>query len=231
MTEEIHELSAAYALHALDGEELRMFEVHLDSCRECQLAVRDHQATAASLAGMVETPPPRTVKDKLMAEIEHVPQHRTEPIADVIDIRSRVRSRALMAVAAAAVLIAGVVGVMQIREDSRPDQFASILESDDAQMRELSGEGAGVFSVAWSPSAETFALQGVDVPAVSADLTYEFWFIGDGDPINAGLFNPEDGSVDLTGTLPGEPAVWAITIEPAGGSPAPTSDIIYLVET
>ena len=33
---EIHDLSAAYALDALDGDELEAFEEHLARCAECR---------------------------------------------------------------------------------------------------------------------------------------------------------------------------------------------------
>jgi anti-sigma-K factor RskA len=46
----IHELSAAYALDALDGDERREFEEHLTHCAECREDVASFQEAASALA-------------------------------------------------------------------------------------------------------------------------------------------------------------------------------------
>jgi anti-sigma-K factor RskA len=53
---EIHELSAAYALDALEPEQRVEFEEHLLRCAECRETVSLFQETAAALAYGVETP-------------------------------------------------------------------------------------------------------------------------------------------------------------------------------
>ena len=56
-----------------------------------------------------------------------------------------------------------------------------------------------------------------------------------GEPVPAGLFRPEGGEVrqisDDVDLGDVEPAAWGITIEPAGGSEAPTSEILYYGES
>ncbi|MGH7358261.1 MAG: zf-HC2 domain-containing protein, partial [Candidatus Rokuibacteriota bacterium] len=47
---EIHELSAAYALDALDPADVEAYEEHLSRCAECQQAVAAFQEAAAELA-------------------------------------------------------------------------------------------------------------------------------------------------------------------------------------
>jgi hypothetical protein len=55
---DLHELSGAFALDALDGEELSQFEAHLLECAECEREVDSFRAAAAMLAATVETTPP-----------------------------------------------------------------------------------------------------------------------------------------------------------------------------
>ena len=64
---------------------------------------------------------------------------------------------------------------------------------------------------------------------VGADETYELWLIDDEAPIPAGLFVPAEGlaSVPVEGDLGAAVAI-AVTIEPEGGSDAPTGDILLL---
>ena len=58
---EIHELSAAYALDALDAGELEAFEEHLARCPECRENVASFQAAAAELAYDADAPAPSPV--------------------------------------------------------------------------------------------------------------------------------------------------------------------------
>lgn len=224
MTSDIHDLAAGYALNALEVDELEEFEAHLASCSDCQQEVQSYAETAELLASSVAAPPPQSLKASVLDEIAGTEQLPGQ----VIDLRSRWRtSRTFVAAAAAAVvLLAGVFGIAQIAGDEQ-SEFAAILEQSDAQEVTLDGEGGASFTVAWSPATGEFALQGKGVPELAADETYEFWFIGDSDPVNAGLFLADAGKVELTGELPGTPSLWAITVEPAGGSAAPTGEIIY----
>src|SRR5690348_8066463 len=61
-----HELSAAYALDALEGEELRAFEAHLATCDSCREDVASLRATAAELA---YDAPPRAAPELLERRI------------------------------------------------------------------------------------------------------------------------------------------------------------------
>lgn len=247
MSIDIHELAAGYALDALDAADRELFEPHLATCSDCQADVRAHQETARLLGSTVSQQPPAALKNDILSAIagieqdqvsdlaETAPKHgvpitsATAPVAEVIDLRSRRRNRVLKAVAAAVILFGVIFGLQELNNSAMPSEFAAILESSDAQEAVLTGEGDAQFRVVWSASSGEFAVRGENVPEISSDQTYEFWFVGDGDPVNAGLFTAEDGTVEFDGELPGDPALWGITIEPAGGSPAPTSDIIYSV--
>jgi anti-sigma-K factor RskA len=68
--------------------------------------------------------------------------------------------------------------------------------------------------------------------SVSEGQTYQLWLIGDEGPVSAGVFQPDSGGgavVLLDGDVrPG--LVLGLTIEPAGGSEAPTGDILIAQE-
>jgi anti-sigma factor RsiW len=67
MTDDPHQLAAAYALDAVEPEEARRFEAHLQSCPRCAAEVADFRATAAQLAGAAATPPPTAMRDRVLA--------------------------------------------------------------------------------------------------------------------------------------------------------------------
>src|SRR5206468_360324 len=74
-----------------------------------------------------------------------------------------------------------------------------------------------------APAARTRLLA-----AVPADRTYQVWLIRDGRPESARIF-PAGSAGDLAGALAGDLAgasTVAVSVEPAGGSPAPTGPIV-----
>jgi anti-sigma-K factor RskA len=68
------------------------------------------------------------------------------------------------------------------------------------------------------------------LPSLPADKTYELWTITAGKPSPAGLLTVDAGGVGglKVDPLPtgGAPDIFAITVEPAGGVPAPTGPIV-----
>ena len=71
---ELHLLTGAYALDALDPAERAAFEEHLATCESCQAEVKELRATAGLLgAAAAETPPP-SLKERVMAEVDRTRQ-------------------------------------------------------------------------------------------------------------------------------------------------------------
>ncbi|MEV4115423.1 anti-sigma factor [Nonomuraea sp. NPDC049695] len=67
MTDGLHTLSGAYAVHALPYAEWVLFEEHLVACQVCGTEVRRLRETAARLAATVAAPPPGTLRPRLLA--------------------------------------------------------------------------------------------------------------------------------------------------------------------
>ncbi|GAA3206160.1 anti-sigma factor [Nonomuraea helvata] len=67
MTDGLHTLSGAYAVHALPYAEWVLFEEHLAACQVCGTEVRRLRETAARLAATVATPPPAALRLRLLA--------------------------------------------------------------------------------------------------------------------------------------------------------------------
>jgi anti-sigma-K factor RskA len=64
-----------------------------------------------------------------------------------------------------------------------------------------------------------------DMPPVPENKTYQIWVIEDDVPKPSGLFESSEGSVAAVVEHPIDEAdVIAVTVEPEGGSPQPTSD-------
>ena len=72
MSDDIHALSGAYAVDAVDDVERVRFERHLAGCEACQTEVASLQAAAAELSALSELSPPPSLKAKVMADIRTV---------------------------------------------------------------------------------------------------------------------------------------------------------------
>lgn len=84
----------------------------------------------------------------------------------------------------------------------------------------------------WNRRTNTAVLHAFRLPPAPAGQVYQLWLIRDGVPVPSQLFNPgADGSVVLAGVSlpPGDGvSAAAVTLEPAGGSPQPTSAILLV---
>ncbi|MEU6781749.1 anti-sigma factor [Nonomuraea angiospora] len=80
MTDDLHTLSGAYAVHALPYAEWVLYEEHLLACSACWMEVRRLRETAARLAEAVAEPPPATLRRRLLAAAHELrrPEERPE---------------------------------------------------------------------------------------------------------------------------------------------------------
>ncbi|WP_374971287.1 anti-sigma factor domain-containing protein [Terrabacter sp. BE26] len=72
MSEDIHALSGAYAVDALDDIERERFERHLAGCSDCRAEVESLVAAASELSVLTEVPPPPSLRAKVLADIATV---------------------------------------------------------------------------------------------------------------------------------------------------------------
>ena len=63
------------------------------------------------------------------------------------------------------------------------------------------------------------------MPKTPQDKEYQLWFIKEGKPYDAGTFavSKEEDFFNLSISVPTDAKVFAVTIEPKGGSKAPTT--------
>jgi anti-sigma factor RsiW len=69
---DMHPLSGAYAVDALDDIERARFERHLAECPDCTAEVASLREAAAMLAHSVDTEPSADLRAKVLAEISTV---------------------------------------------------------------------------------------------------------------------------------------------------------------
>ena len=72
MSPDLHHLSGAYAVDALDDAERASFEQHLADCADCRAEVAELSATAHSLGALTEATPPASLRDSVLSGIARV---------------------------------------------------------------------------------------------------------------------------------------------------------------
>ena len=72
MSPDLHHLSGAYAVDALDDAERTSFEQHLAVCADCRAEVSELSATAHSLGSLTETAPPPALRAAVLTGIARV---------------------------------------------------------------------------------------------------------------------------------------------------------------
>lgn len=227
---DIHALSGAYAVDALDEHERLLFEQHLAECDDCRDEVDSLREAAATLPAATPTAPPASVREAVLAGITTV--RPLPPVLPVAEARRPRRRRALLAAAAAVVALAGVgVAVTQPWEDdaTRPPTAAGVIRADDARSVTVRLDGASA-TVFHSESLGRAAIVTDDMPAPPAGKVYELWLQVDGEMVPAGLMPvAEDQELLLEGDASDATAA-GITVEPVGGSAVPTTDPIALFD-
>ncbi len=224
MSPDLHTFVGPYVLDALDDDERRRFEEHMERCAACREEVADLVEVTGALAASVAEPVPDSLRARVLTEVESTRQET--PLAGR---RPSHRWRRLATVAAAAALLAvAVLGVSLWRQAegqlTEAEELVAITAAADGQRTVLESE-IGTLQVIVSESRGRMAVVGDEVPDPGDDRTYELWYITDDGPTSAGTFRPDDGSVQVV--VDAQPADQVgITEEPDGGSPAPTGPIL-----
>lgn len=94
---------------------------------------------------------------------------------------------------------------------------------------EAAPEAAG--SAFYKPSAQQALFHAYGLPQAEPGTTYQLWYIPDGgNPVSAGVFAVDfngEATVQVDGVPAAERiALWAVTVEPEGGSPQPTGTMV-----
>jgi len=239
--ERFEELKEAYVLGALSGEERLEFEEHLARHPEHQAEVDELRAVANLLAlSPAEQEPSSELRRRLMRTIRaEASDPEPERRSFLSSLRGLFGYRALAAGAAVVALIGLLYwnGLLQgeIQDlQSRLEVVQSQPETTEPRVLVLqAAETAG------TASGELIVLEnrrGVlvtkNMPSIQEDQVCQIWVIEGEKPKASGLFQPDEEdpvAASLTRS-PGKGAVVAITVEPAGGSPAPTSDPILTTQ-
>ena len=241
--------AAVYAAGALDGDDLVRFQAHLRAgCDTCEAVVRESEEALAALANEASPAiPPAHVRAELLRRVDT----SSRPRARRFHWLPWAAGTAAAAVAAS-LFVSGLVAAryerqlgVVMRETSRMREAlkreqeklrdevatAQLLRDPATRVVTLNGLPAAPGAsgrVVWHDDAGG-RLYVTGLPSAPPEKTYELWIITDAAPRPAGTFNVDASGAAARPVSPagaGPVKAFAVTLEPAGGTAAPTGPMV-----
>ena len=224
-----HSLSAAYAVDALDDIERAQFEKHLATCAQCRDEVAGLSEAAAMLSHVTAAPPPPELRGRVLADAA-----RVRPLPPRTAATTTRRVPRLLAAAAAVLAVAGgaTAAVWQPWQQPPSVQVSladRIQQADDAQTWTRPLPSGARATVIRSESLGKAVIRTTGLSPAPAGKVYQLWLQEPSGLVPAGLFSAGDSEVVLRGDAAGALGA-GLTIEPSGGSPAPTTKPLVFVD-
>lgn len=245
---ELKAMAAGYTLGSLEADELEIFGRHLGQCAECEAEVRSLTAAVEVLARSVpQQAPPPDLRERILSSARAAtaePENLTSPP------RHPWANRRVWLPAAASLVIAlgaGIYGshlhvetrlaALSERADLSEREIAAarraaidvrsaleVITAPDVTRIDLQGEGQAENATArvlWSRE-RGMVFAGADIPTPPAGTAHHVWLLTDRETVHAGIL-PHPGPGVAIFSTPRDiplPVGAAVTIEPAGGTPA-----------
>jgi anti-sigma-K factor RskA len=250
-----HDLVGAYAVDALTPAERAQFEDHLTGCADCTAELAGYREALAQLADShAVAPPPEVaaaVLDGLAASRSRAagPRReasRVEPgappaVAQLGTARRRGAPSWLWLAAAAAAIALFAGGVVVGRQTMPATPVAAgagmvaaleVAAAGDASFVDVELMGAQS-RVVTSGEMDKSVFLAAGLPTPAKGMCYQVWRVNpDGSKESAGVFVPDaDGHVAVVLEGGAEESTLVITVEPPGGSKAPTGEMVGQVST
>ncbi|MFD6880974.1 anti-sigma factor [Rhodococcus sp. NPDC060084] len=207
--------------------------------------LRDARETLAQMSAATATEPPAGLRGRVLALVaaesatdrpaEHGGAENSGPgignsSTDVISLderrrQSRRRNFLLAAAVAVVVALGGVVVANQWTQTTDSPLAERVLAAEDVRTTTGTLEGGGVVTVVFSEDAGAGVLVMNNVAPPADGTVYQMWLIGPDGPESAGTMTPADVAPSTTALLEDISGATALgfSVEPAGGSTAPTS--------
>ena len=232
---EMDELYELWLLGALEPELEAEIDEHVNTrCAYCLEHLKDASLVAASLSAMAdEMKPPARLRARVVASVKPETRQRSWLFA-VAGL-----SAACVALLAFALWTAGTVRRYQAQIADLQAQRGQLREAVEILSR--SETKTVQFGLANQPHGRVFVNRnrglvfvGSQLPALAPDRTFQLWLIpGQGAPESAGVFQPNAAGdfVDVRTTPVDTTRIQAVavSVEPPGGSPAPTTKPVLVV--
>jgi anti-sigma-K factor RskA len=244
-TSDIHSLSGAYALDAVDDLERVAFERHLRECDTCAMEVRELQATVARLADTAAVEPPPSLRNSVLEAVSRTPQVRAGRTHRGPATAGKRWQRFAAASVAAGVIAAGAgIGTWTVADrnvdkareaaaaaQARASDLERVMAAPDVRVFKMTGRDGGTVNIAVARSLNSAVAVLNGLPDPGRGRVYQLWMVPEAGPSSA--VSPGPLSIGQTAGSQllkiGNAVQFAVSIEPESGSPKPSAEVIGLI--
>lgn len=235
------DLAAGYALGALTPEETRHVEALLHRSPELAREVAEYREVQAMLALGAGPGGDPGLKERLLERVrasQARPRPRRRPVGLVVALAASVLLAAGLAVQVRRVTSElgereSTLAATRARLAERERTLNTLLEAErDLAVAHLAATGpdAPGIQLFWNRKANTAVLHAFRLQPAPAGRVYQLWLMEDGVVVPSRTFNSDPDGHALVQAFP-VPAgarftAAAVTVEPEGGSPAPTTTVL-----
>jgi len=230
----------AYALGALDAEEVAALEAHLRTCASCRDELAAYRATSESLLmAMPPQKPPAALRTHLQRQLPSAQKAA----------RPRLKwsfSRVAVGIAIILLLALNVFSISQVQALQRQQtQLMDQMQEGQMALAMLSYSNTQTFPINTENARGSLLLDKEynnavlilrGLPSITDDQIYQIWLITpDEERTSAGLLRPRTDqpfiseSISSTQELSNYVGI-GMTIEPVGGSERPTGQQIFRID-
>ena len=219
----IQTLIAAYSLGAVPEEEIAPIRAHILTCEQCFAEAESFALEAAMLSEAVEPVAlPAGFEERVMRQVtspQRARNRRTFPSW------ARLRSPLLAGTAAVLAVLLVITGLSFFDSLERRREYeqtvAALVQGQDT----FSLEGAGGARAVVASTSEGSVFVAVDLGEAPQDRDYQLWLMKEGVPTPADTFDVSGSVVIVESDQElSEFDGAAVTVEPEGGSKAPTTE-------
>jgi hypothetical protein len=236
---DMHSLSGAYALDALEGgAERDRFVRHMSRCQTCASEVRGFHEVATAMAFAAAAEPPPELRARVLAAAARTRQLPPE-------VRTHARPRRTRSwvwvpwlsgvVATASIVVAVLFGFAQAHTQQELNQVQAqnqaislLLSSPQVTLLSHSTTKGGVATVVLAAARHQLVVVTNGLPALPAGHVYQLWLISKAKTVSVGLLPAAEAGrtrpVLASGVVKGD--TLGLTVEPAPGSAQPTTQPI-----
>jgi anti-sigma-K factor RskA len=230
----------AYALGALDADEVAALEAHLQTCASCRTELAEYRSLSESLLTAVPPQQPSAaLRKRLQSQLPSARKTITRPrfnwswnqlaiggalaLLLLMNLYSIVQMRSLQ------------LAQTQLNRQIRTGQTLMSMLSYPATQRLSIGDQNVVGSILVDKERNMVALIVWNMPQLDETKTYQIWLIDPkGDRVSGGIFRPESDQPYTTQIIWPKQSLTnfvgiGVTVEPSGGSEQPTGARVFRV--
>lgn len=230
MTDDLHVLDSlpAYALGSLDEPEARLVTEHLTGCHMCRTELRAFQNVAHQLAfAAPDTAPSEHLKRRFMDRIREIQSTRPQPEKfsaprRLIPIGGMIGMLLVLLLLVSNLVLWQRLNTLEVLAGPMGMRAIALQNTDVAP-------GASGFVIISSDGKEGVLVVD-ELPSLDAQYEYQLWLVRNGSTTSGAVFPVDESGyrgmrIEAPETLLLYSSV-LVTIEPAGGSAAPTGDTV-----